>query len=174
MDGAQMFDMLCRLELDLRLIREQYDTADPSDDRAVKDRTAACKSLIAVINFIDSVPEWKKADISFALTRLMVALNNITRGTTEEMLVPSRTGSRPFKPFQYDAVQGWCAAAAEIMIKSGKTKQEACSYVFRNLGKSIIARLAESSGHQYPTWRTVARWRDKAETDKNSDNCLSG
>ena len=144
------------LEHALQTIKSQY-AAYPDRD-AHKDRTAAFLTVLELLKFIDDVPEWRRADLGFALRPLLLSLNDVTQGLQAPMFEPMRSegDTRPPPPQSCQQMQGQCAAAVEILMRSGEHSKEAsCRKVFDWLGPKAVAwvRGAQYMKHRDPMRR---------------------
>lgn len=142
------------LEIKLRTLKEQFDALEAVEPR--HHRVAAHQSLIAVIEFIDSFPEWKALGLDFALDRLMRGLMDVENGRTVDWLMPDREGGRPKLPVTAAAIRGRCAGIMKLLIDAGRSREAAARFVMKHLPADLLDKLT----HRGRTWRTVAKWRD--------------
>ena len=134
----------------------------PGDDAH---RIAALKQLEAVIDLIRAFyPDNHRALVG-PLLETYEALLGIQKGTKANPLItpkPSR-GSRPNKP-EVERFQGEAAAAMELLMKAGDSKDEAARKVARRV--RVLDFDFESLGYTRKyrkgiTQGTIKGWRDK-------------
>jgi hypothetical protein len=142
------------LESKLRDLKEQFDALEAVEPG--HHRLAAHQSLIAVIEFIDSFPEWKGLGLDFALDRLMRGLMDVENGRTVDWLMPDREGGRPPLLVTAAAIRGRCAGIMQLLIDAGRSREAAARFVMKHLPADLLDKLT----HRRRTWRTVAKWRD--------------
>jgi hypothetical protein len=163
------------LEQRLREIQGTYKTAPswPDFDRDFQDLFAAHQSVAAVVDFIDSVPAWKRDDLGFAFVRLLVALKNIHEGRTETWLTPQRSGAVAVAK-ERQMFRGRCAGVVEMLFDAGHPIEGAAGLVFTLLGGPATHWLTGRGNQSDLGWRTIARWRDNVTGTADASHALDG
>jgi len=163
------------LEQRLREIQDGYKMAPsrPDFDRDFQDLFAAHQSVAAVVDFIDSVPEWKRDDLSFAFVHLLVALKNIHEGRTETWLTPQRSGAVAVAD-ERQMIRGRCAGVVQMLFDAGHPIEDAAGLVFTLLGGPSTHWLTGRGNQSDPGWRTIARWRDNVTGTADASHALAG
>ena len=133
----------------------------PGDDAH---RIAALKQLEAVIDLIRALYPGKSGLVG-PLLETYEALLGIQKGTKANPLITPRPtkGSRPNKP-EVERFQGEAAAAMELLMKAGDSKDEAARKVARRV--RVLDFDFESLGYTRKyrtgiTQNTIKGWRDK-------------
>lgn len=141
--AGRMLDSIEKLDLDLKLIRLQFEAESAqrqdAENRPCMDRRAAYYALVALLEFIDGDPEWKAPQLGFGVRRLVIALDKIERGGADEMLI-ARPTTRPPLPMELQDLRGRSAAVVSFLMKQRPkwSEAEACSHVFRRLGDEAV------------------------------------
>jgi hypothetical protein len=130
-----------------------------------QDLELGIEALAAVIELIQADVRNIKANTAGPLKRLMAALHDLQYGAKSAMISdrldqgPPRRG-KPTNTIS-DSLRGQFAAAVDILIESGVSRQDAGDYVARRIIKSRIPikGLRREPG---VTAARVLRWRDEA------------
>jgi hypothetical protein len=144
------------LEAKLRDLKEQFDALESVEPH--HRRMAAYQSLVAVIGFIDSFPEWRGANLDFALAQMMAALTDLDSGKPVDWLRPVNDGNRPPVAIHIRGYRGRCAATMELLMRGGRQQKAAGQFIARRLPAAFRKEIGLSG------WQTVAKWREKIET----------
>lgn len=152
---------LARLKADYDEIRSAPANQSVTDAR---DRFAAHQSLVAIIDFLDSVPEWRDADLGFALRRTMIALNNVNDGGFETWLV-NQAPNRSRTTIEILNGRGRCAGVMELLMREPTyQRKQAAEFVVKHLPTGAFEKLASSPAHRQAPWKIVAEWRSRARS----------
>jgi hypothetical protein len=158
------------LECRLRKLKADYADAVSSDSAKndenedakrqaqARDRFAAHQSLCAVLDFIESIPEWQKADLGFAVRRVIVALTNIEQGQKEEWLA-NPLSHRPPLPIEVRTARGRIAGIMEVLFRAGYARTDAAKIIQKHILPDTCRRLTGGTSHI--TWQRIAEWRDQ-------------
>jgi hypothetical protein len=151
-----------RLEGELRLAKARNDLARPRKDAPdLRNLLAAHQSVLAIIEFIDSSPDWEKEELSFAFHKLQLSLTNIASGRRENWLMPPlRKDGAPPKSIEIIALRGRYAAVMDFLIKKGGWREQcAGEFVTRHAGRGVMESLVGRATKKAPSWRAVQDWR---------------
>ena len=123
-------------------------------------RFASIVALSAVLDCIKELPGIEKERLHYVLANLKYALLDLEEGKNPSMFQVRREGKRGTTAVE--AVKAHAAAAMELLMRSGESRDVAAAKVGREL---------EKRGYRYPGKRTdtkginakqVERWRDEA------------
>lgn len=173
--ALRMLLSLDTLKQRLREVQGMYKmaTSRADFDRDFQDLFAAHQSVAAVVDFIDSVPEWKRDDLGFALVHLLAALNNTREGRTETWLTPERSGAVPVAG-ERQMLRGKCAGVMQMLFNAGHPIEAAADLVFTLLGDPATHWLTGRGNQSDVGWRTIARWRENVTGAANASRALDG
>lgn len=144
------FEMLC---VDLREAVEMF---------AMDERAGAGKSLAAMNDYLDHIGV--PADLSVPSFALLAALQDLENGKQPEMLKKAKVRHRPPIAIALQLERAQAAAAMQLLMDAGDTKEVAARAVTRALEKNGVLGL---------TWKEVARWRDELNTRPKDDLAAS-
>jgi hypothetical protein len=136
---------------DLCISLGHADDALVEAETSEENRIAALLALKAVYDFLRSV-----GLKSSALRNLSMALQDIHRGQSPSLFKPS-IQHRPNESAQLFILKAVAAAAVQLLMDSGKTKEEAAAIVATRLDLAGF-RL---SGSKLASPRTIAGWRER-------------
>ncbi len=180
MNGEGLANHIERLSSSLhRLSADRKAAGDEGCSQGVideRDRFAAHQSLVTVIGFLNSQPEWASANIDFALRRLLISLANINEGRTEGWLTNPGQNAPPLG-VEVQTGRGRCAGVTELLMRAHLTREASARFVVENLSVAAIKRLAPQTTRSGPNWKRVAGWRDnvrKAGNSQGSDALVDG
>jgi hypothetical protein len=173
--AERMLQSIDALEQQLREVQGTYKTATshPDSDRDFQDLFAAHQSVAAVVGFIDSVPAWKRDDLSFAFVHLLVALKNIREGRTETWLTPQRSGAVAVAD-ERQVLRGRCAGVMQMLFDAGHPIEAAARLIFTLLGGPATHWLTGRGNQSDLGWRTIARWRENVTGAADASPALEG
>ncbi len=164
--AERMLNALGTLECELASIRAQWNEV-AEKRQPWQERLAAHQSLEVVVKFLDAIPEWNQAGLSFGLTRLLLALNNIDRGESEPFLKPEKSGGGVGLAPEVKALRGHIAGVVELLRKVGKTNEEADRWVYERIPDDVMRWLMR--GAMKHSWRSVERWREAGTGNRFED-----
>jgi hypothetical protein len=172
-------------ELDKRLTELRARWVETSDEPGFagfepwQDRLAAIVSLSAVIEFLDREKGWNQGQLSWALTRLLTALNDFDKGVTVPWLKPAKKRGGALSSDVAEVLRGRCAGVMEFFIKTGKDgkdreRKEAAELVLAKLGSEAVGKLAARRSARSPSWRTIDKWREPLTGRADCSPALDG
>lgn len=126
---------------------------------ASEERLAAALSLGAVCDLVHDLG-WSDAGLDAHLLRLLDALRNLEDGTPSAMLAPAKPNGKPPVPDTIMGVRGRMAAVQDLLMKAGRSEEEAATFVLRAVGRDFVDRLRWHDHKGAVGWKTVKRWRD--------------
>jgi len=145
-------NFLARLGEHLAQAQEQYLNGDDGG------RSGAIRAIVAAAEFINSIEEFHKRNLSMPLVAASAALADLQVGTVNRMLKPVTFRNRPPDTEARQGLRAYSAASMEVLMRAGYSKQESAEAVARHLVKSKVDVSGDRSAL---TWRTVAYWRDQ-------------
>ena len=174
----QVLHDVSRLDAGLRDLREQWLEQSNKPGFAGfepwQERLAAHQCLEQVVSFLDAVPSWRKAELSWALARLLFALNEVEEGNTVPWLLPSKRRGAPLKPHTVEMLRGHCAAVMHFLVQAGCIRKDAAEFVLQALGAKAAQRLSGRRSAGAPTWKTIDKWREPLTGHANPSVALEG
>jgi hypothetical protein len=163
---AKLFATLERTKHDFNAaILQASLTADAKDQDATELhyqllRDASQYSLLAVIQFMRSLPGWEGAN--FALIKLLEALSETDKGRLPAWLNHGRTGRHT----DGDRVLGTRARLAGVvhyLMVRGKKPDDASKTVYKRID---LPKSDPLWGTNQPSWKTVRRWKSDCTATK--------
>ena len=136
----------------------------PRDDAG---RLAALKSLEAVLDLIELLYPENREELRGPIFQTYEALLGLQKGATPKgaaphpLLIPkSIEGRPPIRP-EVERVQAEAAAAMELFMQAGDSKDEAARKVFRRVRQIDLETFGYAGkGYEGITPNTIAGWRD--------------
>ena len=129
----------------------------PRDDAS---RLAALKSLEAVVNLIQALYPENRLELLGPIFRTHEALLGVQKGAALNPLLVGRHTGRPDRAPEYERFQGEAAAAMQLLMNAGHSKDESASKVARYVERFDLRSLAPKSRTGI-TANTIKGWRDE-------------
>lgn len=143
---------------------------DPEcDHESATVRRGACVAALAAVE--DLVRAIDRGDTSLRepILWLMSGLADVENGRTDPLFTPERK-SKPPLPILAQMLRGHVAAVQEMLVKTGKTPDEAARRTFQLLGAAATRRIASQQARDGVSWTTVRRWREAMATPASSNS----
>lgn len=124
-----------------------------------KDRLEiSLSALVQVIEFLDADPEVLARDLTRPLAALVLAVRDFSGGGKPDLLLKTRSRKRGAPTnTSFDTVRATIAAALSVLIKNGRSRNEAAKFVVDELHS---LRVKTPSGRRISE-RLVLQWRDE-------------
>jgi hypothetical protein len=101
-----------------------------------QDRFSAHQALVAVVDFVDSIPDGKRDSLGDPLVKLIRAISNIENGRQEEWLKPPKRPGAPVRSNEVALLRGRYAAVMDFLIEKGAMGEiAAAEFVARATGQ---------------------------------------
>lgn len=157
---------LTTLECGLREAKSLYFDGNEREDWDYR-RLAARSALMCVIDFLDSIPEFKQEALTLPLFQLITALHEIDELGRPAMLEVSRPRGRRPDPAPAQVFKGQAAAAVRLLMLAGRSKDEAVGEVTLAVNRTGYRPRGVRERKVRPG--TVAEWLDKASDKRAND-----
>jgi len=135
----------------------------PRDDAG---RVAALKSLEAVLTLIEQLYPENREELRGPIFQTYQALVGLQKGATPKgaaphpLLIPKSTKGRPPNRPEVERVQAEAAAAMELFMQAGDSKDVAARKVFRRVRQIDLKSLGyKGKSYEGITHNTIAGWR---------------
>jgi hypothetical protein len=165
-------DALIPLEMLVRELQALQDSLVEAQRHEVyRDRLSG--SLIAVLKFVQAIPEWDSRNLWAPLLALAVGLEELKYGTVAPFLCPEKFPNRHPHPSSRKMIRVMCAWYAEALMSAGAHEMEACAFV----AEILTAQGFQLSDLKFVRAETVANWRSdipKLPTDDLQVQVLTG
>jgi hypothetical protein len=139
------------------LIELGDDLLAAQEQMGLNSRGGAITALQAMIQFVNSFPDWEAKNMSLPLTMLLSALDDLDSGRVVKMLTPKEAIDNRKPDAGVRKVQ---RAASIFCIEQlrglGVRSEDACKFVADVLEK---AGVAIGGRRDTPPWRTVRSWQ---------------
>jgi hypothetical protein len=121
-------------------------------------RRSVVTALEAILDFIDSVPEWERAQLGMPLWALLAALKDLDSGRAVSMLSPDPNvrNRKPDSSLRKN-VKAWAVICVDILIGACLSVMEACRFVAHRLD---VLNVPVGGRTDTPSWKTVKGWRN--------------
>ena len=130
-------------------------------------RVAALKSLEAVLDLIELLYPENYHELRGPIFQTYQALLGLQKGAAPKgaaphpLLIPKSTGGRPPLRPEVERVQAEAAAAMELFMEAGDSKDEAARKVFRQVQQIDLEAIGyKARDNEGITSKTIAGWRD--------------
>jgi hypothetical protein len=121
-------------------------------------RQAAITSLMGVVDYLESLGDFKRDGVTEPLVQLLAALNQVQEGRAHPMLTPARQQNRTKDNVFQATLKGWAAAAMELGLRAHQPWKEAAGAVADELTQAGC-RLRSLRTDKFATFQTVKNWR---------------
>jgi hypothetical protein len=132
-------------------------------------RAAAGAALIAVVDFIEAFEKFKAEGLAEPLEELSEALYDMFNGKSHPLLLVASPSHRPPEPLATTRLKVRAAGCMELLMRSGKSRDEAGRIVARRL-TDVGATKPGRGDKSAITAGTVKEWRDQLTGPDDPEN----
>jgi hypothetical protein len=128
------------------------------DEMKSDSRGGAITAVQAVILLTNAIPKWESQGLSFPLTALLSALNDLDSGRVVPMLEPKKADHRRPEPGFRKVQRAVAIFCVDQLVAAGSGPEQACRFVAALLKRGGMA----IGGHgDTPEWQTLRTWRNE-------------
>jgi hypothetical protein len=146
------------LQHELLLATALYLDGQDERDPTVR-RQAAMHALRAIIEFLESIDDFKRVPLTLPFEGLFSALGEADKGTADPLLEPRRPDHRPPDTESETHLKAYAAVAMSLRMRCGDKEQQAGEKVAKVLSDAGF-RLPGERGRR-PNATTIKNWRSK-------------
>lgn len=121
-------------------------------------RDGMYRAILAVLDFIKSIPSWNEQHLEDPLRELALALKELENGHQPEILTAKKISHRPENPDEQIYVQAWAVLIMECLFRSGLPIDQAARKAADAYDKKEY-RISSGFGYQSVSATTVINWR---------------
>ncbi len=115
-------------------------------------------AILAVQDFIKSIPSWKQRELDGTLGELAAALAELNKGHQPEILTAEKISHRPENPDEQIYAQAWAVLIADCLFRSGLPLAQAARKAADAYDKKGYL-ISSGHGYQSVSATTVINWR---------------